>query len=200
MKQFNEVTFKQEWDDFYKVLVEINIHEYFMGNLSFCNSSLEDAFKKSPAAINEDSGLSYPGGLLSHIRLSTVIAERLAKMVSNTFNINIKSLKKVCSLMHLSKIEMFMENDNAWEIEKRGLNYKFSKLDGVLKSGDRSILICNNMGIQFTPIEFEAMKALDKEGNDFDNSKYFMNIMTIIIRQANDIAYLIAKEKYNKNN
>jgi hypothetical protein len=75
------------------------------------------------------------------------------------------------------------------------MNYKFTKLDGCLKAGERSILLCNNLGIQFTPIEFEAMKAMDKDGNEFDSGKYFMNIMTIIIRQANDLAYLIAKEK-----
>lgn len=195
MKQFNEEIFNKEYVDYVNVLKEIDIYDYFVSKFKINDLDLENSLKIAPGAITEDTGLSYPGALLSHIRLSTMIAEKMAKMISGTFKVDLNSLKKVCSLMHLSKIEMFDKNDNQWEIDKRGMNYKFTKLDGCLKAGERSILLCNNLGIHFTPIEFEAMKAMDKEGNEFDSGKYFMNIMTIIIRQANDLAYLIAKEK-----
>lgn len=199
MRQFDENTFNQEWVDYWTTLVNIGVSECFSNDFFTINgNNLEDSLKITPASITEDTGLSYPGALLSHIRLSTMIAEKMAKMISGTFTIDINSLRKVCSLMHLSKIEMFEKNDNAWEIEKRGMNYKFSKLDGCLKAGERSILLCGNLGIHFTPIEFEAMKAMDKDSSEFDSAKYFMNIMTIIIRQANDLAYLIAKERYAK--
>lgn len=195
MRQFNEEIFNKEYVDYVNVLKEIDIYDYFVSKFKINDLDLENSLKITPGAITEDTGLAYPGALLSHIRLSTMIAEKMAKMISGTFKVDLNSLKKVSSLMHLSKIEMFDKNDNQWEIDKRGMNYKFTKLDGCLKAGERSILLCNNLGIHFTPIEFEAMKAMDKEGNEFDSGKYFMNIMTIIIRQANDLAYLIAKEK-----
>ena len=100
--------------------------------------------------------------------------------------------------MHLSKTEMFIKNDNEWEVSKRGMNYKFASLEGCLKAGERSALMYLNLGGKLTPIEYEAMKAMDKDPEEFQNGKYFMNIMTVIIRQANDLAYLIAKEKYGK--
>ena len=192
MRTFNENTFNQEWVDYWTILTELGLASYFN------EDELSNAFKKAPAALTEDTGLAYPGALLSHIRLSTLIAERLCKIMSGTFNIDITSLRKVCCLMHLSKIDMFIPNDNDWEISKRGMNYKFAQLEGCLKAGERSALNACNLGIKFTPIEYESMKALDKDADEFNSGKYYNNIMTVIIRQANDLAYLVAKEKYNK--
>ena len=184
--------FEEKWVDYWTTLNELDLTEYFNED-ELCKS-----LTSAPAAIQAESGLAYEGALLEHILLSMRIAERLSKLVSGTFTINIKSLKLVCCLMHLSKIEMFVPNDNEWEVSKRGLKYKFSTLEGCLKAGERSALNALNKGIQLTPIEFEAMKALDKSSDEFESSKYFSNIMTIIIKQANDLAYLIAKEKYGK--
>ena len=78
-----------------------------------------------------DTGLAYPGALISHVNMMTSIAERLAKMVCGTFpEIASQSLIKVCLIQHLSKIEMYEPNDNQWEIEKRGMTYKFAETEG----------------------------------------------------------------------
>lgn len=189
MREFNESNFNEKWTEYWGIISELNCDSYL--NKDVLYSSL----KQAPAAIQEDSGLAYPGALLEHIMLSSKIAERLYKLISGTFTIDISSLRKVCLLMHLSKIEMFIPNDNEWEVSKRGMNYKFASIDGCLKAGERSALMFLNLGGKLTPIEYEAMKAMDKEPDEFQNSKYFLNIMTVIIRQANDLAYLIAKEK-----
>ena len=189
MREFNENNFNEKWSEFWTIMDEVGCTHIFDKNV------LYNSLKNAPAAIQEDSGLAYPGALLDHIILATKISERLHKLISGTFSIDIFSLKKVCLLMHLSKIDMFMPNDNDWEISKRGMNYKFTTIDGCLKAGERSALTFLNLGGKLTPIEYEAMKAMDKDPEEFQNSKYFLNIMTVIIRQANDLAYLIAKEK-----
>lgn len=152
-------------------------------------------------ALSLDTGLAYPGALLVHINLFTNIAERLAKMVCGTFpGITKETLVKVCLLQHLSKIEMYEPNDNQWEVDKRGMAYKFAETEGCLKFGERSALNALNAGIKITPIEFEAICSLDKDGEEAKNRKYVVNILSTIVRQANELAYAIERERFNKLN
>ena len=98
--------------------------------------------------------------------------------------------------MHLSKRHIYEINDNEWEIKNRGLNFKFRKgLEGVLKGSERSIIEAMNNGIKLTETEFEAIKSFDEI--DANNNMY-KSIYTTIVRQANELAYAIEKERYNK--
>ena len=117
-------------------------------------------------------------------------------MISGTFKVDEESIIKVCLLQHLSKISMFVPNDNQWEVEKRGFNYKFNEnLEGCLKFGERSAYNALSAGIKLTPVEVEAMKSLDKDSEETRNSKWVSNILTTIVRQANELAYAIEKER-----
>lgn len=89
---------------------------------------------------------------------------------------------------------MFIPNDNDWDV-KRGNVYKFAQTDGLLKVGERSICLSTNAGVKFTPIEFEAMRVLDKDGDELKTQKHLLNIMSLIVLQANELAYAIEKEK-----
>ena len=91
---------------------------------------------------------------------------------------------------------MYVENDNEWEIKNRGLLFKFAKdMEGCLKGGERSALEALTNGVLLTPTEFEAIKALDDE----DSTKNpFKSINTLIVRQVNELAYAIEKERYKK--
>lgn len=178
------------WAQFYLVFSNLKLDKYY--NID----ALKDELLNSPCGINEEMGTSYKGALIMHINMTMALAQRLSKMISGTFQIDENSLLKCCILMHLSKRHMFVENDNEWEVKNRGLNFKFKKdLDGCLKGGERSALEALNNGVTLTPIEFEAIKALDNTEND---STAYKSIMTIIIKQANELGYAIEKEKYNK--
>ena len=91
---------------------------------------------------------------------------------------------------------MYVENENEWEIKNRGLLFKFAKdVEGLLKGGERSALEALNNGVKLTPTEFEAIKALDED----DNTKNpFKSILTVLVKQANELAYAIERERYNK--
>lgn len=156
-----------------------------------------DALINAPAGMSEDTGNAFRGGLVFHSNFVLRIARKLAKMVSNTFEIDDVSLVKVCLLHQIAKAEMFVENDDSWGI-KRGYKYKFAETEGVLKVGERSLCLCCNAGIKFTPIEYEAMRVLDKDGDELKNQKYLINIMSLIVIQANELAYAIEKEKQKK--
>lgn len=158
---------------------------------------LREEILSSPCTLTEDMGTAYKGALLMHINMTMALAQRIAKMISGTFQIDENSLLKVCCLMHLSKRHMFIANDNEWEVKNRGLLFKWNKeLEGTLKCGERSALEALNNGVKFTPSEFEAMKALDDEVDN--GKKAFNSIITTIVRQANELAYSIEKERYNK--
>lgn len=180
----------------------------FWGNMGLAGISenwdeemLKEQLKTAAGALSMETGLAYPGALISHINLFTNIAERLTKMVCGTFpNITKEQLLKVCLIQHLSKIEMYEPNDNQWEIEKRGFVYKFAELDGCLKFGERSALTALNNGVKLSPVEFEAICSLDKDGEEAKNRKYMVDILSMIVRQANELAYAIEREKFNKLN
>ena len=180
----------------------------FWGNVNLCGlnehfseEELKANLQTAAGALSVDTGLAYPGALIVHINLLTKIACRLAKMVCGTFtNLSSTDITKVCLLQHLSKIEMYEPNDNQWEIDKRGMVYKFAELDGCLKFGERSALNALNRGITLSPIEFEAICALDKDGEDAKNRKYVVDILTTIVRQANELAYAIERERITKLN
>lgn len=153
----------------------------------------------APAGLNDETGNAFSGGLVMHCNTVLKLAKRLAKMISGTFNIDETSLTKVCLLHQIAKTEMFIPNDEEWS-KKRGNLYKFANTEGVLKVGERSICMCVNAGIKFTPIEFEAMRVLDKDGDEIKSQKQLINIMSLIVLQANELAYAIEKEKHKPIN
>ena len=182
-----------EWVKFYEVFEKLGLTKHYD------MEKLKDELTSSPCAVSDEMGTAYKGALLIHINLTMALAQRLGKMISGTFEIDESVLLKIIILMHLSKRLVYVENDNDWEIKNRGLNFKFAKgIEGCLKGGERSALEALNNGVKLTPTEFEAITCLD---DTEDNSrKSFMSIYTTIVRQSNELAYAIEKERYNKTN
>jgi hypothetical protein len=42
------------------------------------------------------------------------------------------------------------------------------------------------------------MRVLDKDGDELKSSKHLINILSLIVLQANELAYAIEKEKVKK--
>ena len=178
------------WSQFYEIFEIAGLASYYDMD------KLKDELLSSPCAVNDEAGTAYKGALITHINMTCALAQRLAKMVSGTFQVDETSLLKICCIMHLSKRYIYEINDNEWEIKNRGLNFKFRKgLEGVLKGSERSIIEAMNNGIKLTETEFEAIKSFDEI--DANNNMY-KSIYTTIVRQANELAYAIEKERYNK--
>lgn len=189
------ITLSQEqantaWVQFFTIFDRLGLSKHYDMD------KLKEELLSSPCAITEEMGTAYKGALLMHINMVMALAQRTMKMISGTFQIDEDSLLKVCCIMHLSKRHMYVENENEWEIKNRGLLFKFSKdMEGCLKGGERSALEALNNGVKLTPTEFEAIKVLDEE----DNTKNpFKSILSVIVKQSNELAYAIEKERYNK--
>lgn len=192
MKVLSEKKYEAAWNSFWKRAQEVGLDSYFNEEV------LKEQLRKAAGAISEDSGVAYPGGLITHINITTAFAEKLFNIVStepfDALKVDWTSLLKVILLMHLSKIDMYIPNDNQWEIEKRGFNFKFAELEGKLKFGERSILYANNYGIKLTAEEFEAIRCIDKK-SEGTGSEMFDSKLSLIVRQANELAYAFEKER-----
>ena len=188
MRNLTEDKFNREWVTFYGNLEKAGLTEYYN------TEKLQEQLKNASGALSDDTGIAYPGALICHINLFTAIAQRISKMVAGTFSIDEKSLLKVCLLQHLSKIYMYVPNDNEWRMKNLGENFKFAELDGNLKFGERSIHCATTHGIIFTAEEWEAMESMDK-AKESNGMKYAECILSTIIRQANELAYAIEKER-----
>ena len=180
-----------EWVKFYGVFEKLGLSK------NYDMEKLKSELLSSPCAVSEEMGTAYKGALIIHINMVMALAQRIAKMISGTFEIDENTLLKAISIMHLSKRLVYVENDNDWEIKNRGLMFKFAKgVEGCLKGGERSALEALNNGVKLTPIEFEAITCLDEDVEA--SKKPFLSIYTTVIRQANELAYAIEKERYNK--
>ena len=148
-------------------------------------------------ASSLDWGLCGDGTLVQHINKLIMVGLRIAKMFSNTFPIKEETLIKIMLLHQIEKMDMFIPNDNAWEVEKRGIRYKFAELPGVVKCGTRSFLWSINNGIQFTPEEYEAMTIMDKAPEEYSRAKPNLSFLSIIVSTANDFVGAL-EFQYNK--
>lgn len=178
-----------EWAKFATKFDEVGLSSHYDMD------ALRNEILASPCSINEDSGSAYQGALLVHINMTMGIAQRIAKMISGTFQISEESLLKVCLIMHLGKRFMFEPTDSEWET-KRGYPFRFRDNDFALKTSDMSIIEAANNGVHLLPEEYEAIKAAD---GDIDSAKKIhQNILSTVIRQANELAYSIERERYKK--
>lgn len=194
MKVLTEKKFEVAWNNFWKRLSNIKL------DVNFKEEKLKEALRTASGALNDDTGISYPGGLITHINITLALADKIYETISsapfNVLNIDKNSLDKVLLLMHLSKIEMYKVNDNAWEVERRGLNYKFNdELKGRLKFGERSILVCMDAQISLTEEEFEAIRSIDRKSEGTGSDMYESNL-SLIVRQVNELAYAFERERY----
>ena len=191
MKTLTQEQAYTEWVKFYTVFEKLGLSK------NYDMEKLKNELLSSPCAVSEEMGTAYKGALLIHINMTMALAQRLAKMISGTFEFNEEILLKTIAIMHLSKRLVYVENDNDWEIKNRGLMFKFAKgVEGCLNGGERSALEALNNGVKLTPTEFEAITCLDEDVEA--SKKPFLSIYTTVVRQANELAYAIEKERYNK--
>jgi len=155
----------------------------------------EDKIARATYSNLENSGSAYEGAFIRNIIKLTRYANDINNLLPPENQAEKASINKVCLLSQIAKVLLFEENDNNWEIVNRGMNYKYAELDGALRVGERSTLIAMNAGVKFNEFEFEAMRILDKSGDDDNYTKYFSSSLSTVIRQASEIITMINKKK-----
>ena len=192
MKKFNETEYDLFWSNIVK---RIGTDEKLSG---IDLHAIKDELKVCGGALDEESRIAYPGGLVEHIFGTMLYGEKIAGIVSKHFS-DLTSLYRVCFLMHISKSEMFMKNPDEYQVSKMGRNYVFRETEGKLKAGLRSVVWCMNHGITLSPVEVEAMTVLDRDPSQGSSlSSRHDSMLATIVRQANELAYAVEKERISK--
>ena len=130
-------------------------------------------------------------GALLHVVLRMLIptALKINDLLSNDLKVSKETIVKIGLLQHLPKAFMFEKNDNTWEIEKRGLLYKFAPSKYALRLGARAVALAIKLGVDLSEEDIEALTCLDKDTND-EQAKFHSSPLAVIMRQANEIVML----------
>lgn len=145
-----------------------------------------DTLLNATYSLDVANGTCYEGSLLQIVlRTLTPYAIKLNEILPEEIRANQESLIKICLLQHLSKSEMFVKNDNTWEVEKMGKTFKFNPKKIALKCGARSIAFAIKLGIELTDVEIEAMTIIDKDGDE--QAKFFANPISVVVKHANEL-------------
>lgn len=152
----------------------------------------EDSIMNASFGMTEDSGSAYAGSLLENVLAIAEFGLVINNRLPEANRVEAKSIYKVALLQHLSKVLMYEKNTNQWEIDNRGMLYKFRTFDTVLKGGERSLFILMQAGINdITEEEFEAIRVVDKiKESDFSITKH-VSTLACIMKQANEINSLL---------
>ena len=124
----------------------------------------------------------------------TPFAIKLNDMLPEDQRIDKNTLVKVCLLHQIAKSVKLIPNDNSWEIEKRGLLYKYDNTMPSIRTGLHSLVLAQQAGITFTPEEAEAMTVNDRELSD-EMTRWHQSRLSSIIRMANELTYITKAEK-----
>ena len=154
----------------------------------------EDVVMNASYSNLVESGSAYDGSFVKNIIRLTKFAYRLNEILPESIQADKTSISKVCLLSQIAKVQMLSKNENNWEVVNRGMLYKYNKLDGALRTGERSILIAMNAGVTFSEIEFEAMSILDRNPEEDNYKKYFASSLSTVVRQAAEIITLSNRE------
>ena len=154
----------------------------------------DEALMNASFGMNEESNTAYDGALIKTVLEIAEYAKKLNEVLPEDKRVSNSSIYKVALLHHISKVVMYSKNDNDWEIEKRGIYYKFNELGVSLRCGERSVLLTMSAGVKFTDEEYEAMRVIDKVNEGDNTVRWYGSILSMLIRQANEIVTLIEKK------
>lgn len=144
---------------------------------------------------SNDYGNAYDGSFLENIlRVLTPYAVNINEILPEDKKVDKDTLVKICLLHQVSKCVRLIPNDNMWEIEKRGLLYKYDSNLPSVRGGLHSLTMCQECGINFTLEEVEAMVTNDRDLTD-DQYRWHSSILSSIVRQANELTYLTINSK-----
>lgn len=183
-----------------------NYDNYYKGLEKTIGSELADGIidalggpekvAEAPFFNLDESGVAYEGAFSRSVIRLIKIAYNINDTLPEHLRVDERSINKVCLLSHIAKVQLYLPNDNNWEVTNRGMVYKFNNdLKGALRVGERSLLIAMNEGVKFTEDEFEAMRIMDKDGADDNYSKYFSSPLSMVIRHANEMLDYINRSR-----
>lgn len=162
-----------------------------------------DKLKDAPFTLHENMGGAYQGAMIdiilnhlcsiaAHINENGLRGNEENKVNHPNLYVNKHMLMRVLLLQHISKAEMLVYQTQPWKA-KNGQFYEFNQdLNTSLRTGERSLYMCQKYGIELSEEEYEAMRIIDKEE---ENSDMFSTPLSMIVKFANKLTTIDIRYK-----
>lgn len=182
---------------FFKKLISCGIERELVENLF---NKFGEKLKTASYSTRMDSGCCGEGTLIDTILFSLAAsAVKLNDIFPEEMRVDKSSLVKVCLLQHISKCERLVKQFDDFRINRLGELYTYNNNVPAIGVGLHSMIMANECGITFTPLEAEAMTIIDKSESD-EQSKYYSSTLSTIVKMANEIVYVKGRELNKKHN
>jgi len=195
-------------DKFYK-LIEEHIPGERGKKLKAFYKTIEETLTMSPASARLDSNNCFPGGYLDHVNRvveGALVLNKVWDRFGQKQTYTVEELVFAAINHDLGKLgtndsPFYAPNDNDWEVDKRGILYKYN-YDHHMRISDRSLFALQEAGISISAEEFLAIKLSDglyEESNKqylvtFSSEAHLKTTLPHIIHQADMMAIQIEKQ------
>lgn len=174
---------------FFKKLKQLGVET------SFLSERYGELLKNATFTNSNEFGNAYDGSFLEVIlKVLTPYAVHINELLNEEQRVNKDKLVKICLLHQIAKAVRLVYNDNQWEVEKRGLVYKYNDDLPSIRTGLHSVSMCFDCAIGLSTEEIEAMTVNDRDLTD-DQARWHSSVMATIIRQANELTYIQINKK-----
>lgn len=208
MKKLTPEQMHENLSKFYK-LIEEHIPSERGKKLKAFYKSIEETLAFSPASSRLEHHNCFPGGYLDHV-IRVVEGALVMNKVWDKFGqkktytdeeLVFSAINHDLGKLGTNEKPFYVENDNQWEVEKRGIMYKYS-YDHHMRVADRSLFALQQAGISVSAEEFLAIKLHDglyEESNKqylvtFSPEAHLKTTLPHVLHQADMMASQIEKQ------
>jgi len=212
MNRYDEKQLEENYNKFIEALkksfsgerLEKLLHMYSMDELG-------PNLMLSPASGNKHYHNAYEGGYIDHVMNVARNSLRMMKLYKEAGGIiDFEQEELLFAAFHhdLGKLGdkgnlHYVSNDSEWHIKNRGEFYKRNTELSYLTATDRTFLLLNNYGVQFTENEYFGIKLTDgmydednvKYYKVFDVSKYLKTNIQYILHWADHMSTTIERDR-----
>lgn len=156
---------------------------------------LGEDFFNAPASNMLEYHNCFDGGLLDHLLRVTKYAYNINKILPDNLKQENESLIKVSLLSQIGKSKIFEKCLSDWHKKNQGKYYEFIKNVVSMTVGERSAYYATKFGVELKEYEFQTLMNLGKSDDD-KMSKFYSDTLTVIIKQATELAIIEEKERW----
>ena len=187
MKDLKEIILKNK-DKFNKTCEKYNIYPDKLKEF------LGEEIYSSPASTMKNMYGAYPGGLINHILLVTKYAMNINSLLPEKNKVEDSSIIKVCFLFQIGKVHLYKLCESEWHRNNQGKMYDYNEDLVSMRVGERSAYYSINNGVSLSEEEYQSIINFDKPEDD-KMSKFHGSTLSIILRQANELAIIEQKSE-----
>lgn len=152
----------------------------------------------SPASTILTLHNCFEGGLLDHMIRVAKYASNINKLLPDGLKQEMETIIKVAFLSQIGKAKLYKPCESKWHKENQGKYYEFN--DGLvsMRIGERSAHYCLDSNVKLLDYEYQAIINHDKILAEDNQAKWYSDILSVILRQAIELAIIEEKERWKK--